>query len=41
MESKIVKISKVSDENTISADKNVHEQFKIGCWKPIIFYLNH
>lgn len=41
MESKIAKISKVSDENTISTDKNIHEQFNIICWKPVIFYLDH
>lgn len=35
------KISKVSDESIISTDKNIHEQFNIGCRKPIIFYPDH
>lgn len=38
---KSAKISKVSNENIISTDKNILEQFNIGCWKSIIFYLDH
>lgn len=40
MESKISKIPELSDENIVSTDKNIHEQFNFGCWKPIIFYLD-